>query len=1331
MPLFSTPSVKRIVFALLLLAATVFAGRKFPAQPDESTVPDEVIVRLRPGADPHGPLNRIVHGGASVRLHGRANLYKLHLPAAVTDALLDRFASDPDVVFVEPNRLRSTTGIVGPSDSSYSSQWALTNIRALRAWGVIPAVYFTSSTFGSRIKVAHLDTGADCTHPDFVNAGGSSVYSNAGGQLSQSLSQAYFTTTISGPACPWQDDHGHGTHTAGTIAAATNNAAGVASLGYGLELIIYKVLDAGGNGDDATIAAAIMSAADAGARVVSLSLGGAGYSQSMQDAVDYAWSKDTLVVAAAGNANSSALFFPADANHAIGVAATDATNSKASFSNFGPSVDIAAPGLSVLSTYPTYLGSHTGYTTMSGTSMATPHVAALAGLVAATTPGIATQGISQRIQQSAASTTSGGGWTSTLGYGVIDAFGALSGASRPATTGSVVGQMVDSTHIPVSGTITLGPNTITVNSTGLFRISGLAPGTYTLSATGAPGTQSLSVAVVPGADTTVTVPLGVSLGIINGRVLTASAAALGGAVVQAISGGVVSGDAVSDASGQYSLSVPPGTYDLRVTAPGYDAATVSGFTVSAASSQVADLTIGRLGRITGQVVDQTGTPIAGADILVQGLAFSAGATTGADGTYSTPGLPAGSYNVSASNAGVTSATSAVGIADDADGTASFALQQVIVSVSPSGGTLVQSQQRQFTATVTGTADQGVTWTRSPAVGTISSAGLYTAPATVTTPTTVTITATSVAAPSRSASTNVTVTNLFTLTLSPTSVVGGASAASNKITLDTAAPAGGAQVTLASSNPSLASVPAFVTVAAGATISPLFAITTSYVSASTVVSISATYQGSTKSVNLTLRPAAVSSVTLSPLTIGGGGTVTARVNLDGPAGPSGVTVGLSSSNTTLATLAASVLVPGGATSSSVFNVSTSPVAVSTQVTITASYAGVDRTATLTLNPIAAASVTLSPVILAGGKQSTANRVNLNGPAPSDGAVVSLTSSDTSSATVPPNVTVVAGATFANFTINSTPVTASRAVTITASYGGASPTASLTVRPPVLYSVTLSPATLVGGASSTANRVTLDAPAPSGGISVLVSSSNAAATPPANVTVQAGATYTAFTIASTSVNASTPVTITGTYAGVSKPATLTLVPLAASSVVPYPASVAGGTTSTSHRVNLNGTAPAGGAVVSLASSDSVTATVPATVSVAAGATYATFRITTAQVTVSTPVTITATYGGASPSGTLTVRPPMLISVLLSPATVTSGATTTVNRAYLDGPALPGGASIALSSNSGAATPAASVLIPAGATSAPFTITTTSGVSSASPVTITASYGSVSKTASLTVN
>ena len=103
--------------------------------------------------------------------------------------------------------------------------------------------------------MAVLDTGADCTHPDFINSGGTSVYSNAGGQLSQELSHAFVLTTIASPACPWQDDHGHGTHTAGTIAAAVGNTIGVSGVGLGVELIVYKVLAYYGGGGDYGIAA--------------------------------------------------------------------------------------------------------------------------------------------------------------------------------------------------------------------------------------------------------------------------------------------------------------------------------------------------------------------------------------------------------------------------------------------------------------------------------------------------------------------------------------------------------------------------------------------------------------------------------------------------------------------------------------------------------------------------------------------------------------------------------------------------------------------------------------------------------------------------------------------------------------------------------------------------------------------------------------------------------------------------------------------------------------------------------------------------------------------
>src|SRR5262249_46521357 len=150
----------------------------------------------------------------------------------------------------------------------------------------LPDQYLTAATAGTnRVKVAVLDTGADCTHPDFKNLGGSSTDSAQGGQFLYASSQALVATKVTSPACPWQDDHGHGTHTAGIVAAATQNATGVSSVGYPLQVIVYKVLDNTGSGSDSTIAAAIEAAANAGAQVVSMSLGGTGYSQTLQSAI--------------------------------------------------------------------------------------------------------------------------------------------------------------------------------------------------------------------------------------------------------------------------------------------------------------------------------------------------------------------------------------------------------------------------------------------------------------------------------------------------------------------------------------------------------------------------------------------------------------------------------------------------------------------------------------------------------------------------------------------------------------------------------------------------------------------------------------------------------------------------------------------------------------------------------------------------------------------------------------------------------------------------------------------------------------------------------------
>src|SRR5260370_70718 len=198
----------------------------------------------------------------------------------------------------------------------------------------------------------------------------------------------------------------------------------------------------------------------------------------------------------------------------------------------------------------------------------------------------------------------------------------------------------------------------------------------------------------------------------------------------------------------------------------------------------------------------------------------------------------------------------------------------------------------------------------------------------------------------------------------------------------------------------------------------------------------------------------------------------------------------------------------------------------------------------LSSAAPASVTLSslsvnPASVTGGNSSTGT-VTLSGAAPSGGAVVALSSSNTTAARVPSSVTVAAGATSATFTVSTSAVAASTTVSISGTYGGVTRAASLTVvpappPPPTLASLTLDPANVFGGQSST-GTVTLSGPAPAGGAQVLLSSNNGAARVPSSVIVPAGATSATFTVNTSFVLISTSATISATYNGTTRTATL---------------------------------------------------------------------------------------------------------------------------------------------------------------------------------------------------
>ncbi|MBN1641492.1 MAG: peptidase S8 [Anaerolineae bacterium] len=312
---------------------------------------------------------------------------------------------------------------VDPNDPHYPSQWALQTVGAPEAWG---------RTRGDGVVIAIVDSGIDLTHPDLAPV----LWTNAGEMPDNGLDDdgnGYLDDLhgwdyVEGDALP-ADEKGHGTHVAGIAAAATDNATGIAGMGWGGALMVVRVLDEEGEGDVADVADGIRYAAENGAHVINLSLGGNSIPAGTVDAaVAYAQGLGVLVVAAAGNSGWSVPFYPAAYEGVLGVGATDQQDLKAWFSNYGSYVDVAAPGVSLISTLPG------GYGWLSGTSMAAPMVSGLAALVWGTAPGASWAQVAEAIC-AGADDLGAPGWDSYYGWGRIDALGALDALAALSSTG--------------------------------------------------------------------------------------------------------------------------------------------------------------------------------------------------------------------------------------------------------------------------------------------------------------------------------------------------------------------------------------------------------------------------------------------------------------------------------------------------------------------------------------------------------------------------------------------------------------------------------------------------------------------------------------------------------------------------------------------------------------------------------------------------------------------------------------------------------------------------------------------------------------------------------
>lgn len=465
--------------------------------------------------------------------------------------------------------------------------------------------------------------------------------------------------------------------------------------------------------------------------------------------------------------------------------------------------------------------------------------------------------------------------------------------------------------------------------------------------------------------------------------------------------------------------------------------------------------------------------------------------------------------------------------------------------------------------------------------------------------------------------------LSSVSLLPSSVAGGVTV-TGTVTLNGQAPSKGAVVTLTTTNSTSAPVPASVTVAAGST-SANFSIVTKAVTAVTSVTIGATY-GITSKATLTINPTQLSAISLNPTAVTGGSSSTGTVTLNGVAPTGGMVVTLSSSGAP-ATVPASVTVAAGQ-STATFTVTTTAVTSVANPSITAKQGTNQFSATLTVNPASVQSVSLSPTSVVGGTANATGTVTLTGKAPTGGAVVTLTSNNTSAATVPVSVTVAANATTATFTVTSKAVTATATPSISATYNGTA-SATLTVTPIQVATVTLNPTSVAGGVSST-GTVTLNATTPTS-VVVTLSSNSGSATVAASVTIPAGSKSANFTVSTIAVTAQTTATITATYR-TSASANLTITTPQVQSLSLSPTSVVGGSSSTG-TVTLNGKAPAGGIVVTLSSSNTTAARPPASVTIPANATSAQFSIATSAVSGIVNATISAKYVTTA-TATLTV-------------------------------------------------------------------------------------------------
>lgn len=387
--------MKKVVFLLAIATVAVLLSPvSATAKPNQSYTVGRVLVHFKAGtkaADARDTLKR--HGARQLSEISQLGVKSVDVPAGREKAVAAALAKDPRVEYAEPSY--KAKAFFAPNDPYYATQqWGLENTGQTILWsqGLADADIDASAAWeksrGNGVKIAVVDSGIDARHPELA--------AKMVGQVNFSPSQLP------------NDLLGHGTHVAGIAAATVNNGKGVAGGCPDCKLLSAKVLSEDGTGSYESVAMGIVWAADNGAKVINLSLGGPDNSHALRKAVDYAWQKGAVIVAAAGNNASDEKMYPAAYPNVIAVAATNNLDERAFFSNYSANwVDVAAPGEGIFSTlpsYPSYIDPNpagTGYGFLSGTSMASPLTAAVAGLLWDSPYGTSNVSVRNQLQRTA------------------------------------------------------------------------------------------------------------------------------------------------------------------------------------------------------------------------------------------------------------------------------------------------------------------------------------------------------------------------------------------------------------------------------------------------------------------------------------------------------------------------------------------------------------------------------------------------------------------------------------------------------------------------------------------------------------------------------------------------------------------------------------------------------------------------------------------------------------------------------------------------------------------------------------------------------------------